>query len=528
MSKGYLALVLHAHLPYVRHPEYKEFLEEDWLYEAITETYIPLLDVFERLSDDGVYFKITMSITPPLMNMLANELLQDRYLNYIDKLIRLSEKECKRTENDPSFHYTACNYRDKFYHTKDVFVNKYKKNLLNGFRHFLEKGVLEIITCGATHGFFPFMQDYPKTIEAQLKMAVISHEKHLGRRPTGIWLAECGFFPGVEKHLANNGIKYFFVDTHGIMNAEKAPQYGVYAPLYCSEENQVAAFGRDIESSRSVWSAEVGYPGDFRYREFYRDIGYDLDFDYIKDYIQSNGLRKNTGIKYYRITDKTGHKEPYNVDWGYDAAGEHSADFLRSREEQITHLASVMDRPPIVVSPYDAELYGHWWYEGPIFIEYLFRKMHYDQDVVEPITPKEYLEKFPNNQVSMPSMSSWGASGYGEVWLSPENAWIYRHLHKASERMIELASDYYNETGLYERALNQAARELLLAQSSDWAFIMTTGTMVEYACNVTKLYITRFTDLYFAIKNRDVDEDWLSKIEYRDDIFPELDFRIYS
>ncbi len=139
MSKGYLALVLHAHLPYVRHPEYKEFLEEDWLYEAITETYIPLLDVFESLLNDGVYFKITMSITPPLMNMLANELLQDRYLGHIDKLIRLSEKECKRTKDDPNFYYTACNYRDKFHHIKDVFVNKYDKNILKGFRYFLEK-----------------------------------------------------------------------------------------------------------------------------------------------------------------------------------------------------------------------------------------------------------------------------------------------------------------------------------------------------------------------------------------------------
>ena len=171
---------------------------------------------------------------------------------------------------------------------------------------------------------------------------------------------------------------------------------------------------------------------------------------------------------------------------------------------------------------------GHWWYEGPMFIDFLMRKIFHDQDTVETITPKEYLERFPVNQVSMPSMSSWGAGGYGDVWLNNENAWIYRHLHKAAERMTELACDYYYEQGLYERALNQAARELLLAQSSDWAFIMTTGTMVEYAVGMTKLYINRFNDLYFAIKNRELNEEWLAKLEYRDDIFPELDFRIYS
>lgn len=528
MVKGYLALVLHAHLPYVRHPEHDEFLEEEWLYEAITETYIPLLDAFESLVNDGVHFRITMSITPPLMNMLANELLQNRYVAFIEKLIRLSEMEIERTKDDSNFHHTAKMYRDKFYHIRDVFVNKYHKNLLNGFRYFLERGNLEVITCGATHGFFPLMQEYPNAIEAQLKMAVKTHIKHLGRAPKGIWLAECGFFPGVEKHLKNNGIEYFFVDTHAIIYADRVPKYGVYAPLQCSNESRVFAFGRDIESSKSVWSSEVGYPGDFRYREFYRDLGYDMPYEYIKDFIQSNGLRKNTGMKYYRITEKGGHKEPYNPEWAMDAAGSHSRDFMENRIKQIEHLAAHMDRPPIIISPYDAELYGHWWYEGPKFIEFLLRQIHHDQNVFTTITPKEYLDLYPDNQVSMPSMSSWGANGYGEVWLNGTNAWIYRHLHKASERMTELAKNYYHESGLYERALNQAARELLLAQSSDWAFIMKTGTMVEYAVNVTKQYVNRFTDLYFAIKNRDLNEEWLKKIEERDDIFPEIDFRIYA
>lgn len=528
MSKGFLAMVLHAHLPYVRHPEHEDFLEEEWLYEAITETYIPLLDVFQRLCDDNVHFRITMSVTPPLANMLSNELLQNRYVSHIEKMIKLAEMEYERTKNDPNFNHTVKMYIEKFYHIRDVFVNRYHKNLLNGFRDFLERGVLEIITCGATHGFFPLMQEYPNAINAQIAMAVKSHEKHFGVKPTGIWLGECGFFKGLDKYLQQNGIKYFFVDTHGILFADKQPKYGVYAPLFCSNKTGIAAFGRDIESSKSVWSSEVGYPGDFRYREFYRDIGYDLPYEYIKDFVQKNGLRKNTGLKYYRITDKTGNKEPYNPQWASEATGQHAHDFVENRIKQISHLASIMDRPPIVVSPYDAELYGHWWYEGPQFIENLFRQIHYDQDIVETITPKEYIERYPINQVSMPSMSSWGAKGYCEVWLEDSNDWIYRHLHKAAERMTELANTHYYENGFYERALNQAARELLLAQSSDWAFIMKTGTMVDYAVNMTKLYITRFTDLYNAIKNRDLNEEWLSELEFRDDIFPEIDFRIYA
>lgn len=529
MSKGYLALVLHAHLPYVRHPEHEDFLEEDWFYEAITETYIPLLDVYRRLVDDGIDFRITMSLTPPLLNMFSNPLLQNRYIKHIEKLIELAEKECERTAKEEPYYYkSAVMYRDKFKKSREIFVDRYNKNLCNGFREFIDKGVLEAITCGATHGFFPLMRDIPNAIDAQLKAAVKTHEDHLGRKPTGIWLAECGFFPGLDKHLEKHGIKYFFVDTHGILFSEKRPKFGVYAPLICSRETKVAAFGRDIESSQSVWSSEIGYPGDFRYREFYRDIGYDMPMEYIVDYIHEGELRKNTGIKYHKITGKSGYKEAYDPDDAREAAASHAGDFLHNRELQIGHLASLMDRPPIVISPYDAELFGHWWYEGPMFIDFLIRKTVYDQNSVELITPKEYIERHPISQISMPSFSSWGAKGYCDVWLEGSNDWIYRHLHKAAERMIELANTYKHESGIYEEALNQAARELLLAQSSDWAFIMKTGTMVEYAVRRTKLHINRFTDLYYAIKNRDLNIDWLRKIQTRDDIFQSIDFRIYA
>lgn len=528
MSKGYLALVLHAHLPYVRHPESEEYLEEDWYFEAVTETYIPLLDVYHRLVEEGIHFRITMSLTPPLLNMMSNPLLSERYVKHLDHLIELCEKELVRTKNEPHFYRNAQMYLDKFRHDKDVFVNWYDCNLANGFRKFIDAGVLEAITCGATHGFFPLMKDYPNAIDAQLEAAVQTHEDHLGRKPQGIWLAECGFFPGLDQHLDKYGIRYFFVDTHGIAYADKRPKYGVYAPIFCSRETGVAAFARDVESSRSVWSSEVGYPGDYRYREFYRDIGFDLDFDYIKPYIHPSGIRKNTGIKYHRITGKSGYKEAYDREQALNATGDHSYDFVENRVKQVDHLAGNMDRPPMIISPYDAELFGHWWYEGPQFIDGVIRKTVHDQDTFELISPVDYLDRHPVNQVSMPSYSSWGAKGYAEVWLDGSNDWIYRHLHKAAERMIEIANDYFHETGIYEEALNQAAKELLLAQSSDWAFIMKTGTMVEYAVKRTKQHINRFTDLYHAIKNRDLDVDWLRKIQTRDDIFQHISFRIYA
>jgi len=524
--KGYLALVLHAHLPYVRHPEYEEFLEEDWLFEAITETYIPLIQVFDRLIRDGVHFRITMSLTPTLMSMLTDPLLQSRYVRYINKLVELSEKEIHRTAGQPEYNEVARMYNWKFTSSRDLFINHYGCNLVSAFKEFQDKGNLEIITCGATHGFLPLMESNRIAVRAQIRTAVANYEKNLGRRPKGIWLPECGFFPGLDEILREEGIRYFLVDTHAVLHADPRPKYGIFAPVFTPAG--AAAFARDVESSKQVWSAEEGYPGDYRYREFYRDIGYDLDFPYIKDYVQPNGLRKMTGIKYYRITGNTNHKEPYAPSSAMDTAASHASNFMFNREKQAEHLYDVTGgKVPIIVSPYDAELFGHWWYEGPDWINFLLRKIYYDQKTIATITPSEYLEKFPKNQVCMPTMSSWGHKGYAEVWLEGSNDWIYPHLIRAGEKMVRIAQKYRHATSGETRALNQAARELLLAQSSDWAFIMKTGTMVEYAVKRTREHLARFNNLTAQIEAGLIDYEWLAQLETQDNIFPEIDFRTY-
>lgn len=525
MEKGYLALVLHAHLPFVRHPEFPDFLEEDWFFEAITETYIPLLKTYQHLVADGIPFRITMSLSPTLISMFKDSLLQQRYLNKIEKLIELAEKEVQRTKWLPEFAETAHMYLEHFRFCHYFFAEKYRCDLTLAFKEMMDSGCLELITCGATHGYLPLMLNQT-AMQAQISIAVQLHKRVFGRAPRGIWLPECGYTPGVDQFLRSEGIRFFFTDVHGILHASPRPKYGVFAPIYCP--SGVAAFGRDLESSKQVWSANEGYPGDPDYREFYRDIGYDLDYEYIRPYLPSSGIRVNTGIKYYRITGRTAHKEPYNIWAAREKAAIHAGNFMFNREKQIEYLASVLDRPPIVVSPYDAELFGHWWFEGPLWLDYLIRKITYDQKTVKLITPGDYLEMFPRNQVSTPSMSSWGYKGYNEVWLEGSNDWIYPHLHKAAERMVELAYAFPNADGDLRRALNQAARELLLLQSSDWAFIMKTGTMVEYAVRRTKVHIHRFNQLYDQIKYNRIDPNYLSELEKKDNIFPDLDYAIYN
>jgi 1,4-alpha-glucan branching enzyme len=527
MEQGLLAIILHAHLPFVRHPEYPEFLEEDWLFEAISETYIPLLNVFESCALDGVRARVTIGLTPPLCEMLSDPLLQDRYLRHVTRLIELCEKEVMRTHAPEAMNETARMYLRHFSAARDMFENRYRRNLLNGFRALQEAGAIDIITCGATHGFLPLMTRV-EARRAQIEVGRRNYEKHFGRPPRGIWLPECAYAPGIDDLLREAGIRFFIVDAHAIMFGRPQPRRGIYAPVVTPAG--VAAFARDVETSEQVWSADIGYPGDPDYREFYRDLGFDGDYDYVKPYLHGDGVRRNLGVKYYRVTGKVdlGAKQPYVPQWATGKAAQHAGHFLRNRQAQAGHLNWSLGRKPLIVSPYDAELFGHWWFEGPQFLNYLVRKIHFDQDEVRLATPLDYLEEYPDNQRQEISTSSWGAEGYYRVWINSENEWMYMHQHVAEDRMVEVARAHANAEGLLLRALNQAARELLLAESSDWAFIITTATSVQYAKKRFRDHIHRFTRLYEMISRGEVDEKWLGEVEGMDTIFQEIDYRVYQ
>jgi 1,4-alpha-glucan branching enzyme len=526
--KGYVSFVLHAHLPFVHHPESEDYLEEQWLFEAISETYIPLLLNFGKLENEHVDFRITMSMTPPLLNMLDNTLLQERYIKYLQSHIELAKKEVIRNQDNESLKNLAQYYVDRYSNDLHVFKDVYKCNIISGFKHFQDISVLEIITCGATHGYFPILYVNEKTVRAQIAVGVKCYEKYFGRKPRGIWLPECGYVPEADKYLREFGIQYVITETHGILYANPTPIYGTLAPIVSPDG--IVAFGRDLESSRQVWSSINGYPGDFNYREWYRDIGYDAPYDYIKPYIACNGARVPTGIKYYRITGKNCEKDYYNLQWAQDSINKQAGHFFDSREKQITEAANFTQNPPIVLCPYDAELYGHWWYEGPDWLYTLFKKIYYDKCDFDLITPSEYIDKYPQMQLCTPCRSSWGANGYSEVWLNQSNDYVHRHLHVAGDKMVELANLFPDESknSLKRKALNQCARELLLAQSSDWLFIITNGTMVDYAKKRIKDHIGRFSKLYQQIKDDKIDRNFLKNISEIDCIFPEIDYTIYK
>lgn len=524
MPRGYWMLVLHSHLPFVKHPEYSYFLEEQWFYEAISETYLPILQYMKKMEDEGVHFRFAVSVTPPLAEMMCDPLLMGRYEQHLDKLIELSEKEIHRTKGT-CFEHLAHMYKERFEGLRDFYYGWLGRSLINGYKHFLEKGYIDVITCGFTHGFLPLLNNTENAVRAQVELAVRSHAEKFGQPPKGIWLPECAYFEGLDAVLAEYGIRYFFVDTHGVLYAKPRPRFGVYAPVYT--ENGVAAFGRDYYSSKQVWSSKEGYPGDQYYRDFYRDIGYDLDHDYIKPYISPDGERVFTGLKYHRITGDTDFKEFYQPEIASQKTVDHAKHFVRGRERQAEEIAELIDRKPMIVSPYDAELFGHWWFEGPEFLYNVFKEMD-KSEIVKAITPLEYLNEYPTNQVVKVNPSSWGDKGYYDVWLNQGNDWIYRHLHFMSDSMVNLAKYHHNTNDdAVRRCLNQMARELFLAQSSDWAFLITTGTAIEYAVQRTKEHIYNFLRLKEMVENREFDYDFLAAVENKNSIFQSMDFRIY-
>ncbi len=523
---AYLSLVLHWHLPYVRHPEQPRVLEEDWFFEALSETYLPLLASWARLEADRVPFRLTVSVSPTLAEMFRDEFLQGRYVQFLDRQVELCQREIIRTRREAAANKLARMYLRRYEECRQQFEEVHRRNLLSSLLHFQQQGYVDLITSSATHAFLPAFQSVPSVVRAQLAVAVRSHVRHFGVYPKGLWLPECGYYPGLEAYCRELDLGYFFVESHGLLFADSRPRHGVYAPLYCP--NMVAAFGRDPESARAVWSSEEGYPGDPAYREFYRDIGFDLPLDYLRPFLPEEGVRVNTGIKYHAITGKGATKRLYNPDPARRKAQEHAEHFLASRLQQVERLATLMDRPPILVCPFDAELFGHWWFEGPEWLETLLRRLPAAKGKLVAVTPGEYLAEQPVQQIAQPCFSSWGNKGYAEVWLDGSNDWLYRYLHEQAGRMTDLLRRFPAERGIRRRTLNQAFREMLLSEASDWAFIMKTGTTVPYAVRRAKEHISNFTRLCDSVIANSTEQEWLLQLEARHSIFPEIDYRSFQ
>jgi 1,4-alpha-glucan branching enzyme len=518
---GYLALVLHAHLPFVRHPEYPRFLEEHWLFEAITDCYLPLIEVLRRAAERGSRFRLTLSISPTLGSMLGDPLLKQRYLDYLARLVALCEQQ-REGAQDPHRRALAAYYCTRLAHLRRFYLDELGADVLRALSELDSSGVVELITTGATHGYLPLLRSEPAAVRAQLGVARDYFRDTFGREPRGLWLPECGYYPGLEKEVSQAGYDYMILDAHGLQQATPPAPAGVYAPIECGG---VAIFGRDPDSAREVWSRESGFPGHPSYREYHRDLGYEPDTaGALADFLPPGVRVAPTGLKYFRITGGEGAKAPYAPASAFRQAARDADRFLAGRRRLLGRLGESVDAP-LVVAPYDAELFGHWWFEGSVFLEEMIRRLDAVADL-EPITLGSYLERFGTVCEAKPAASSWGEQGYNGAWLRPETGWVHLRLHQAATEFkrilagpVPVAPDPWTA-----RALRQAARSLLLAQASDWTFQMD-GAEGGHAESAIRHQLARFTFLTGALRRCQREEERLLALEQMDNLFPEIDLR---
>ncbi|MFC0473521.1 1,4-alpha-glucan branching protein domain-containing protein [Halalkalibacter kiskunsagensis] len=501
MKEGYYSLVLHAHLPYVRHKE-EGRIEERWLFEAITESYIPLLWELERVSIEDA---LTISFSPPVMEMLADQVIQERYLEYIIKTEELLQKEEENAQTQKECDLISF-YIKRYQKIKKTFLDL-NKNLIVGYRDLFERKVIRCITSSATHAFLPYVKT-KAAIRSQVVEAIRCFEQHFGSKPKGFWLPECAFAPGIDRILVEEGIVYSFVDEHALLNADPTPSKGSGSPIY--SPHGLILFPRNTDLSSKVWSSTLGYPGDVDYREFYRDIAYEREWEYIKPYVHEE-VRIDTGIKHKRITGQMEDKDIYVREWAEGKLAGHADDFIYSIEQEIDVHGDQCFPPYLMVTPFDAELFGHWWFEGPEWIGQVLEK---GQNRIQFITPESYIDRYYQDfETSHVSFSTWGREGYGHVWVNETNQHLYRHHHRMETDLATIVALYSNPTQLEKRYLKQMVREWMLAVSSDWAFIMDGQSAVQYAQERFSHHLSRFDAIKEKLLQGAIHDSWITTVE---------------
>ena len=510
MIKGKLALVLHAHLPYVRSAQ-PGSLEEDWFFQALFECYLPLLKVLEESAlSENQSPKITISLSPTLLSLLDHKELKERFPNWIKVRLELLSQL-------PNIYSHQAEYLKRNITNQLNLWDSYNGNLINRFSALQDANVVDLLTCAATHGYLPLLRENPEAITGQLKTAQREHLRLIGSPPIGIWLPECAYYEGLDSLLYETGLRYAVLDGHGLLHANPRPRYGLYSPI-CSK-NGVAFFGRDSKSTLPVWSSRQGYPGHPEYREFHKDLGWDFAIDQLNKI----GLKepRPLGLKLHKITNKNtslDKKILYEPEKAEIIIKKHAKEYLQGRKEQLKELEKTMGVEPLLVAPFDAELFGHWWFEGPKFLSELFKQAN--QEGMRFTRLKDQLSNNPKLQLCDPSPSSWGQGGYHHYWINESNSWIVPKWNKASRAMIRICS-----LGVSKKSdikiLQQAARELLLCQSSDWSFIIKAGTTTELAKDRINRHLKRFWTLINVIDRKEtISSKALLEIEKEDSLFP--------
>ncbi len=571
---GFVTFALHAHLPYViNHGTWPHGIE--WLFEAAAETYIPLLQMLGRLERDGIALHANLDLSPILLEQLAHPVFVAEFPNYVTrKIVAAREDEAFFIQSgDLQLAGTARSWQD-FYVRTLIEFNALGRDIAAGFRRFNDSGLIRVITSAATHSFLPLLGT-DESVRAQVRLAVETHAARLGVAPKGVWLPECGYRPGgfweyptvgeggaraapgfrregLEDILAEAGVRFFFVDTHLVEQATTTslrlerrsrgraasgyrPHCAVSGGNVACGDGTATVFARDPRTAVQVWSSDAGYPGDFNYLDFHKK-------------------RFPGGHRYWKVTGANvdiADKQTWDLHDAADRVKVHAGHFADICHEALNRPASktAADRqpvngaetPPILCALFDAELFGHWWFEGVMWLEAVARELYQralnrSPSRVELIDCESYLERYPATDAIAMQEGSWGSGGSSQVWLNPQTSWVWARLYPAELYVREMATEgRWRDSELGTRIARQVCRELLLMESSDWPFLIATGAAREYAEQRFATHSDCFNvlrEIYgHWLKDRAISieqEARLSEMEARDSVFMDLDVALWA